>query len=87
MESREQARRRLAELVVEATDGAVDADEVAVPGVSLAELGVGSLGLLRLLDAVEVAYGFEADLGLVGRLDTLDQLIDYLADQDLAGSD
>ncbi|MFK3979309.1 acyl carrier protein [Micromonospora sp. NPDC050397] len=72
-------RRRLAELVNEVTDGAVGADDALVDGASLVALGVDSLGLLRLIDAIEVEYDVELDLTAGGyALATLDDLADHL---------
>ncbi|MGW4462651.1 phosphopantetheine-binding protein [Micromonospora sp. NPDC004704] len=68
-------RRRLAELIHEVTDGAVGTEDVLVSGASLVALGVDSLGLLRLIDAIETEYDVELDLSGTGRaLNTLDDL-------------
>ncbi|WP_051732019.1 phosphopantetheine-binding protein [Kitasatospora phosalacinea] len=56
-------RLRLAESVARACDGAVGASEVLASTESLAALGVGSLALLRLADAVEEEFGVLLDLG------------------------
>ncbi|SCG39746.1 acyl carrier protein [Micromonospora coxensis] len=67
-------RERIAELVSEATAGEVGADAVLAGG-SLVALGVDSLGLLRLVDAIESEYGVEIELNSSGRsVDTLDDL-------------
>lgn len=72
-------RRRLAELVNEVTDGTVGADDALVSGASLVALGVDSLGLLRLIDAIEIEYDVELDLAAGGHaLATLDDLADHL---------
>ncbi|MGC4807913.1 acyl carrier protein [Micromonospora sp. DT233] len=72
-------RVRVAELVSEATGGDVPAAAV-LDGGSLVALGVDSLGLLRLVDALELEYDVEVDLGGPGgRLDTLDDLVATLA--------
>jgi acyl carrier protein len=69
-------RHRIAELVHLATDGRVLAADALTAGASLSALGVDSLGLLRLIDAVEMEYGVEIDLAATGpRLDTVDDLI------------
>lgn len=68
-------RGRLAEMVVTATDGEVEAAEVLAGQARLADLGVTSLGYLRLIDAVEAEFGVELDLAAT---DSLDELVDYL---------
>ncbi|BCJ62211.1 acyl carrier protein [Micromonospora endophytica] len=72
-------RERIAELVAEATAGEVSAADVLAGG-SLVALGVDSLGLLRLVDAIELEYGVEVELNVAGRpVDTLDDLVALLA--------
>ncbi|RGC66675.1 Phosphopantetheine attachment site [Micromonospora sp. MW-13] len=72
-------RARLAALVSEATGGDVPATDV-LGGGSLVALGVDSLGLLRLVDAIELEYGVEVELTDPGhRLDTLDDLMAVVA--------
>ena len=75
-----QLRRRLAELIEQATQGRVAVADVLVDGASLGALGLDSLGLLRLVDAVEAEYDVEIDFG-AGRIspDSLDSFVDYLA--------
>ena len=75
-------RQRVAELVEAASDGAVPAGEALAPDASLTALGLGSLGFLRLLDAIESAYGVEVEAGHGGRLDTVDQLVDRVCGLD-----
>ncbi|MGC5031301.1 acyl carrier protein [Micromonospora sp. DT229] len=70
-------RERLAALVGEATAGEVAAAEV-LTGDSLIALGVDSLALLRLVDAIELEYGVEIDLAAAPALDTLDDLVALL---------
>ncbi|NUW41376.1 acyl carrier protein [Nonomuraea rhodomycinica] len=65
-------RERLAGLVAEATDGEVEAAEVLAGTARLADLGVTSLGFLRLIDAVETEFGVEVD---PGAFETLDDLV------------
>ncbi|NBE85102.1 acyl carrier protein [Micromonospora rubida] len=68
-------RAQVAALVSEATGGDVPAADV-LGGGSLVALGVDSLGLLRLVDAIELEYGVEVELTEPGhRLDTLDDLV------------
>jgi acyl carrier protein len=72
-------RRRLAELIDEATEGGVGAADALDGAASLTALGVDSLGLLRLIDAIEAEFGVEIDLGDSPRLGTLDGIVDHLA--------
>jgi acyl carrier protein len=72
-------RRRLAELIDEATEGGVGVAEALDGAASLTALGVDSLGLLRLVDAIEAEFGVEIDLGESTRLGTLDGIVDHLA--------
>ncbi|WP_329110900.1 acyl carrier protein [Micromonospora sp. NBC_01699] len=68
-------RLRLAELINEVTDGAVATEDVLVGGASLVALGLDSLGLLRLIDAIEAEYDVELNLSATGRtLNTLEDL-------------
>ncbi|NUR91977.1 MAG: acyl carrier protein [Nonomuraea sp.] len=74
-------KERLAELVGEASEGAVSADEALAASVPLTALGLSSIGQLRLLDAIEAEYGVAVDLSEDGLalLDDLDGLAAYLA--------
>ncbi|MER5457132.1 phosphopantetheine-binding protein [Micromonospora sp. NPDC002389] len=73
-------RARIAQMVSEATAGEVEAADLLAGG-SMIALGVDSLGLLRLVDAIELEYGVEVELTGAGRrLDTLDDLVAMLAD-------
>ncbi|MEV6814323.1 hypothetical protein C1I95_12285 [Micromonospora craterilacus] len=77
-------RERIAELVGEATGGEVSPADVLAGG-SMIALGVDSLGLLRLVDAIELEYDVEVELNGPGRpLDTIDDLVALLT---AAGSD
>ena len=72
-------RQRLAELVRTATDGTVTVTDALAGRSSLAALGVDSLALLRLLDAIEGEYGVEIDLGREPTaMDSLDDVVDLL---------
>lgn len=73
-------RQRVAGLVSEATGGQVAVADL-LAGDSMIALGLDSLGLLRLVDAIELEYGVEVDLQAPGRgLDTLDDLVALVAD-------
>ncbi|RKR86144.1 phosphopantetheine binding protein [Micromonospora pisi] len=75
MNADDDLRRRLADLVHEVTDGAVTADDALDATASLVALGVDSLGLLRLIDAIETEYDVELDLSAGGHsLTTVDDL-------------
>ncbi|MFI6759826.1 acyl carrier protein [Micromonospora sp. NPDC050417] len=75
MNADDDLRRRLAELVHEVTDGAVAADDALEATASLVALGVDSLGLLRLIDAIETEYDVELDIAAGGHaLTTVDDL-------------
>lgn len=70
------AAERIILLVREVTDQAVSPDHTT----PLAELGVASLGWLRLLDALEAAFGVEIYLDAAEmRTITVDQLAAKLA--------
>jgi acyl carrier protein len=56
-------RLRVAELVERCTDGTVTVADGLAAEVPLTALGLDSLGLLRLLDAVEAEFGVELDAG------------------------
>ncbi|TDC01534.1 acyl carrier protein [Micromonospora fluostatini] len=71
-------RQRVAELVSAATEGTVPVG-AALAGESLVALGLDSLGLLRLVDAIEQEYGVEVEFGGPGRLDTLDEVVAAVA--------
>jgi acyl carrier protein len=72
-------RQRMAGLIEVATDGDVPAAD-ALGGASLTALGLGSLGLLRLLDAVEAEFGVTLDPHLdASTLDTVDGLATQVA--------
>ncbi|WP_434739846.1 acyl carrier protein [Micromonospora sp. SH-82] len=77
---RTELRQRIAELVEEATEGGVRVG-ATLTGRSLVALGLDSLGLLRLVDAIEQEYDIEVEFGAPGRLDTIDDLVATVADR------
>ncbi|MER7167314.1 acyl carrier protein [Micromonospora sp. NPDC000207] len=77
---RTELRQRIAELVEEATEGGVPVG-ATLTGLSLVALGLDSLGLLRLVDAIEQEYDVEVEFGASGRLDTIDDLVATVADR------
>lgn len=74
-------RHQLADMVSEATDGEVPAADVLAPGHSLNALGVTSLAVLRLADAIELRFGVELDLDAevppMRSLDTLAAAVEH----------
>ncbi|MEU6999198.1 acyl carrier protein [Nonomuraea sp. NPDC046570] len=74
-------KQRLAELVAEASEGAVTAHEALTTGLPLTALGLTSVGQMRLIDAIESEFGVEVDLTESGLelLDDLDLLAGHLA--------
>ncbi|MBB5873566.1 hypothetical protein F4553_007000 [Allocatelliglobosispora scoriae] len=71
-------RQRLAELVNGATTGTIGVGD-ALGGGSLRAMGLDSLGALRLIDAIDLEYGVEIDLGTEPGLDTLDAIARMVA--------
>ncbi|GAA3221533.1 phosphopantetheine-binding protein [Dactylosporangium siamense] len=67
-------RDRVATMVSTATDGEVTAAEILAGGGSLAALGVGSLAVLRLIDALDDELGVQLDLDAPG-FDDFDDLV------------
>ncbi|HEY7485630.1 MAG TPA: acyl carrier protein [Streptosporangiaceae bacterium] len=72
-------RRVLADMVADASDGDVTAEEVLAARHPLSALGVTSLTQIRLIDAIEDTFGIDVDLddGLTF-LDSLDAMVAYL---------
>nr|WSW70086.1 phosphopantetheine-binding protein [Streptomyces sp. NBC_00995] len=56
------ARTRLAVLISEAMDGQIDTAGLLASRATLTEVGVTSLGLLRLADSLEEEFGVAVDL-------------------------
>ena len=72
----ETLRHEVAQLVDRATQGGVRATDALAGESTLAALGLDSLGMLRLVDAIELAYGIEIDAGGGSqRVGTLDDLV------------
>jgi len=75
----EAVRRRVAELVSVASSGAVPMAAALAGDARLGDLGLDSLGLLRLVDAVEIEYGVEVDLAGEAGFSTVDAIVDAIA--------
>ncbi|GII78508.1 hypothetical protein Sru01_34900 [Sphaerisporangium rufum] len=75
----EELRRRVAGLVETSSDGEITAAEVLAGDGSFTALGVTSLTMLRLIDAIEEEFGVEIDLGGdPAFLDGLDPLVRHI---------
>lgn len=72
-------RSRVAELVSAASSGAVSVAAALAGDARLGDLGLDSLGLLRLVDAVEVEYGVELDLAAGAGFSTVDSIVAEIA--------
>ncbi|MBX6385935.1 MAG: acyl carrier protein [Microbispora sp.] len=59
----EEYTRRLAELIADVSDGGITVEEVLAAGHSLSALGLTYPARLRLVGAIEDAFGVEIDLG------------------------
>ncbi|GAT68155.1 acyl carrier protein [Planomonospora sp. ID91781] len=75
-----QVASRLAEMVEAASGGRLPAGEVLRSEGSLAALGLASLELLRLVDAVEDEFGVVLDLGGGAHLDSFPLLAGHVAE-------
>ena len=74
----DELRQRVAELISAATGGELTPVEL-LGGGSLVALGVDSLGMVRLVDAIEAEYGVEVELNAPGpRLDSVDDVVAIL---------
>lgn len=67
-------RQTLARLIAEATSGAIGSGD-ALGGGSLRALGLDSLAALRLIDAIDLEFGVEVEVGGVPGPDTLDDIV------------
>lgn len=73
-------RHMLADMIAEASDGEVSAEQALEGGHSLAALGFGSLALIRLIDAIEDTFGVDVDLGDdMASFEHVDTLASHLA--------
>ncbi|MEU6413786.1 acyl carrier protein [Microbispora sp. NPDC046933] len=59
----EEYTRRLAQMIADVSDGEISAEEVLAAGHSLSALGLTWPARIRLVHAIEDAFGVEADLG------------------------
>ncbi len=73
------ARQRVAQLVSEASSGAVSVAAALAGDARLVDLGLDSLGLLRLVDAIEIEYGVELDLAGGTGFSTVDAIVAQIA--------
>ena len=72
-------RRFLADMVADASDGDVTAEEVLAARHPMSALGITSVTQIRLIDAIEDAFGLDVDLGAgLSFLDSIDAMADYL---------
>jgi len=62
--------RRVVPLVEAAAEGFLAGHEIP-PDVSLRALGLGSMGFLRLIDALEAEFGIELDIAELSAQDTV----------------
>lgn len=76
--SGDDVRHRLADMIADASDGEVSAEQALAGDHSLAALGLTSLALIRLIDAIEDTFG--VDLGAdMPSFDRFDALASHLA--------
>ncbi len=68
-----QLRQTLARLIAEASSGTIGSGD-ALEGSSLRALGLDSLAALRLIDAIDVEFGVEVEVGGMLGPDTLDDI-------------
>jgi acyl carrier protein len=78
----ERFRRVLADMIADVSDGEVDAEQVLAADHSLSALGLTSLARIRLIDAIEDAFGVDVDLGGdLSSFEYVDTLATHLADR------
>ena len=78
-------RAWLAGATSQACDGRLTPEEVATAGVSFVAMGVSSLAIVRLVDAIDVEYDVTVDFTRHA-LDDLDGLTDFIATERLRRS-
>jgi len=80
MKEADDLRSRLAGMIADASDGEIAAESALAGGHSLAALGLTSLALVRLIDAIEDAFGVELDLGAdLSSFDSVDAIATQVA--------
>jgi acyl carrier protein len=73
-------RSRLAGMIADASDGEIAAEVALAGDYSLAALGLTSLALVRLIDAIEDAFGVDLDLGAdLSSFDNIDAIAAQVA--------
>jgi MbtH protein len=77
-------RQDLAALIEKVSDGQLAAAEILAADDSFVALGLSSLALVRLIDAVEAEFGVEMGPGSEAALGDLAQLTTYIATQQLS---
>ncbi|MCW2876487.1 MAG: hypothetical protein JWQ95_587 [Sphaerisporangium sp.] len=79
-------RRWLAGALAEACDGEISATEILGADCSFVALGVGSLSMVRLIDAIETGLDVEIEFdGDAGFLEDMDSLVSHLTTAAPAG--
>lgn len=77
----ERYRRALADMIADVSDGQIHAEEVLAADHSLSALGLTSLARIRLIDAIEDAFGVDIDLSSdMSSFERVDTLAAHLAD-------
>ena len=71
-------REHVAGLIAAASDGALSAAEALLPDASLTELGLNSLGVLRLIDVIDAEYGIDVAPNGMTPPDSIDALVDRM---------
>jgi acyl carrier protein len=75
-----QVRQALADMIAEASDGALTAADVLAGGHTLTALGLSSLARIRLIDAIEDTFAIDLDLeDDLSSFEYVDALADHLA--------
>jgi acyl carrier protein len=75
-----QVRLALADMIAEASEGAVSAADVLAGGHALSALGLTSLARIRLIDAIEDSFAIDLDLEAdLSSFEYVDAFADHLA--------